>query len=489
VVTLQGQSWSDAPSATPLYFDIHLFTFKKETAHVNHRTYLVFLPCIYGRKLPSLLKLASQNWGTNGSQPGEMEHFMKAVRAPSLIFTIAAALAIHVYAQCQFTNGLVAYYPFNGNANDESTNANNGTPQNAVLTADRFGVADHAYEFNGVNAYISAPNQSYLSFPNGEFSISLWAAMEGVPSLDAFLIGLDNGNNGGAQKWIFFYGQLNIPYPPPGDYVGFTVNQSIQNSDYWLATTQYAPVLRSWHHYVITQMGSTYTLCIDGVSASGSTNYVYSGLTQFSGVAGPSTIPSGITAPLTIGEAEGGGYFHGKLDDIRIYNFALSSNEVAQLFAFESTPPCIPHRATAAAIFTNGIVVGVNVIDGGCGYTNTPLVLILGGGGTGAAATAVVSNGVVASITVTDAGAGYTSAPSIYIYSPLGLQVGLIKAVAPSFSDLLIGTNYQLQVSSDLTNWTDEGSIFTATNPTTVYPQYFDVTYWGQLFFRLQVAP
>ena len=53
-------------------------------------------------------------------------------------------------AFCQFpTNGLVGYWPFNGNANDESNNGHNGTVSGATLVADRFGNVNSAYNFNG----------------------------------------------------------------------------------------------------------------------------------------------------------------------------------------------------------------------------------------------------------------------------------------------------------------------------------------------------
>ena len=70
-----------------------------------------------------------------------------------------------------------------------------------------------------------------------------------------------------------------------------------------------------------------------------------------------------------------------------------------------------------------------------------------------------------------------------------GPRVSLIKAVKPSFSNLTIGANYQLQVSGNLNTWTNQGSPFTATNTSGVYPQYWDVDDWSQLFFRLQVSP
>jgi hypothetical protein len=76
-----------------------------------------------------------------------------------------------------------------------------------------------------------------------------------------------------------------------------------------------------------------------------------------------------------------------------------------------------------------------------------------------------------------------------FVLTTLGPQVDLLKAVKPSFSYLDVGTNYQLQDSGDLRNWTNQGSPFTATNTSMVYPQYWDVDNWSQLFFRLQVSP
>ena len=65
------------------------------------------------------------------------------------------------------------------------------------------------------------------------------------------------------------------------------------------------------------------------------------------------------------------------------------------------------------------------------------------------------------------------------------MQIGLIKAVKPSFFGLCAGTNYQLQISGDLNTWTNQGAVFTATNANMIYPQYWDVDNWNRLFFRL----
>jgi hypothetical protein len=71
----------------------------------------------------------------------------------------------------------------------------------------------------------------------------------------------------------------------------------------------------------------------------------------------------------------------------------------------------------------------------------------------------------------------------------LGTRVEILKAVRPSFSNLSIGTKYQLQTSSNLTAWTNEGSPFTATASSMVYPGYWDVVNWNTLNFRLHVVP
>ena len=52
------------------------------------------------------------------------------------------------------TNGLLGWWPFNGNANDESGNGYNGTVNGASLSADRFGNSNKSYEFDGIDDYI-----------------------------------------------------------------------------------------------------------------------------------------------------------------------------------------------------------------------------------------------------------------------------------------------------------------------------------------------
>jgi hypothetical protein len=82
------------------------------------------------------------------------------------------------FAQVNPEQGLKAYYPFNGNANDASGNNNNPSFNNAILTTDRFGTPNSAYHFNGVDTYIRIPNNSSLNFGN-QITLSAWVRPTG----------------------------------------------------------------------------------------------------------------------------------------------------------------------------------------------------------------------------------------------------------------------------------------------------------------------
>ena len=85
---------------------------------------------------------------------------MNTIKARLAIILLLGSFAGTAFSQSYLTNGLVAYYPFDGNANDASGNGNNGIVTNAVLVSDRFGITNSAYQYNGSNSAIlfaSAP--------------------------------------------------------------------------------------------------------------------------------------------------------------------------------------------------------------------------------------------------------------------------------------------------------------------------------------------
>ena len=114
--------------------------------------------------------------------------------------------------------------------------------------------------------------------------------------------------------------------------------------------------------------------------------------------------------------------------------------------------------------------MGTTINDSGSGYTNTPSVRFIGGGGTGAGAFAVVSNGAVTGITITNAGFGYTSAPVVVIAPPFipSPSLGISPMSFLTFTNLAIGGNYQLQSYASY-YWLNQPLNFTATN--SIYTQ------------------
>jgi hypothetical protein len=383
-----------------------------------------------------------------------------------------------------FTNSLVAYYPFDGNANDASGNGNNGTPfGTTAFGADRFGNTNSCLSLSGGSGDGSGVVVPSLSnAPLGNLTYSAWFVLSNL--------NLPRG----ATLFMPLMGRVECDGEQCGAIcvngkTGIITNTFIYYTGGATHGSQEVPPLNTWCQVVFT------------LDDSGDANFYLNGTSV------PGYGPAPISPPMEFcigaatgndcGPAETPGVYvwNGLIDDVRVYNRVLSSNEVQELYAYESVPggqpqPCIPSPATATATVVNGFVVGVTVTDGGCGYTNAPVVSLVGGGGTGAAAIAVVTNGVVVGITITDPGTGYTSTPTVVIYSSIiSSQIGLIRAVIPTFSSLSVGLSYQLQVSSGLNTWTNYGSSFVATNAALIYPQSFSVTNWDQLFFRLLGSP
>lgn len=382
------------------------------------------------------------------------------MRTKAFFAILATALSIQVHAQSWTTNGLVAYYPFNGNALDATGNGHHGVINGSTISAstNRWRAANSALHFGG-GSYISVtPTPVDV---NASWTISFWCVIDANGGPQNFVSTGNDNQNGLNIRYVF-----GNPYPWQ-----FAAGPNLGVGCAWNGTN----AATIWNMITVVRSGNSFEGFLNGTRRT-ATNLVI-------------TIQD--VGSLWFGREEVGTPYDlvGSLSDIRIYNRALSTNEVQDLYAIESARPCSTHRAAATATLYNGFVVAADLTDNGCGYTNTPLVLIQGGGGTGATAVAVVSNGVVTGITITSTGIGYTSTPNIYIYAPFGPQTGLLKAVRPVFTDLYPGSNYQLQVSADMATWTNQGLPFTATNATVGYQQYWDVDNWNQLFFRLQPAP
>lgn len=223
------------------------------------------------------------------------------------------------------TRGMVAYYPFNGNANDESINNNHGIKYNdPILTADRFGIENGAYKFNGLNQFIEASDQDYLSISEtGKLSVSVWMSCDTLdfPSTTTeypyvHWMGKGITNN---HEWTFRIYNKNSYRPNRTSAYAFNLSGGLGSG----ASVQEALSVGQWIHYVAVYDFSNDTILFykNGVYRKGTTFY-YEG----------DIIPGNGTAPLRIGHRDGSNFFKGNIDDIRIYNKRLSPEEISDIY-------------------------------------------------------------------------------------------------------------------------------------------------------------
>ncbi|MDR3564417.1 MAG: choice-of-anchor J domain-containing protein [Negativicutes bacterium] len=143
--------------------------------------------------------------------------------------------------------------------------------------------------------------------------------------------------------------------------------------------------------------------------------------------------------------------------------------------------------ATATSVVTNGYLVEATLTYGGFGYTNTPGVRFIGGGGSGAEGVCVVSNGMVIGVDISNPGSGYSSAPIVVIAPPFIPKpaMGIVALSFLSFTNLVVGTSYQFQfdLGGTLINI---GPSFSATN--TTFTQYVSGTV-GPNDYQLATEP
>jgi hypothetical protein len=203
-------------------------------------------------------------------------------------------------------NGLAAYYPFNGGATDESGVGNNGTVVGARLTVDRFGIQNHAYNFNGLNNEIVVADDSLLS--PSSLTISLWARPAAIRCWQTFISKGGNGSGHTPQYELYYCDSLHYlssdSFEP---YYQFSANEQIANN--------------RWQHLVLSHSNDSVRFYLNGVLDK-----------TLNGVFTPATPTA---ESLYIGaEARhwDSTYYWGDLDDIRIYNRALSDSEVTLLF-------------------------------------------------------------------------------------------------------------------------------------------------------------
>jgi photosystem II stability/assembly factor-like uncharacterized protein len=204
--------------------------------------------------------------------------------------------------------GLKAYYPFNGNAIDESGTGNNGNISGASLTTDRFNNANTALSFNGTNSYVWVNQHSTLEFGTGDFTVCAWIKTPSqqfsrvVSKGECFSSGWQLGQNSTIE--------VSLQSPPNGPSYLHSINNNYADNQ--------------WHFILMRRSNGIVQIFGDGDPDG--TPYVF---------------PYSLTnesALMTIGRCEvsygscSDAFFNGSIDDVRIYNRALDQAEIDTLY-------------------------------------------------------------------------------------------------------------------------------------------------------------
>ncbi len=231
----------------------------------------------------------------------------------NLILILFLALSLNTAAQVNLTQGLIAYYPFNGNANDASGNNINGAVNGATLTTDAFGVTNNAYEFDGATSYISLPfNAKYDFAPIDSFSISTWVLPYQNSSWLAQALVVKSPFNSNYNASLWNYGSYLVNNKAM---TGWAANNIVNGT-----TTMTNN--KCWYNVVVTYKNGIWHLYVNGqLEAQDLTK------THF-------IIQDGANSTIAFGRKgeASGDYFKGKMDEVRIYNRNLSNLEVDSLF-------------------------------------------------------------------------------------------------------------------------------------------------------------
>lgn len=201
------------------------------------------------------------------------------------------------------SGGLLGWWPFSGTPNDESANGNHFTNNGATNTTDRFGAANSAYQFNGTSGHLVTSTFNHTFSDTGSFSVSIWIKKTSTASGVAMMSGTSAAGN---FIWLVQGGASNM-----------TFGTNKQQQAWFYSSTPYT--VNTWTHYVGTYTGQVMRFYKNGALV-GTLSFTYTGTTQ-------------ANMPLYVGKGISNNYFTGALDDIGIWDRALSPTEIASLFS------------------------------------------------------------------------------------------------------------------------------------------------------------
>jgi gliding motility-associated-like protein len=227
------------------------------------------------------------------------------------LLTLLSLITLQTYSQVNLNDGLIGCYTFSGNANDLSGSNNHGKVNGATLATDRFGNANSAYDFDGINDYIEiSPKGLELN----EFSYSFWVYPRSLPQYQQAFFIFSIGSTFGDQ-----YVLIGNQYP--------SVLHGISNGSYLdinlnvRCMTNVLPKLNEWYHVVLAKDSDNYYFYVNGkLLCTNPTN----GYKAFYGIG---TVKATIGARNNYGQA-----VNALIDDIHLYNRAINQSEVDEFF-------------------------------------------------------------------------------------------------------------------------------------------------------------
>ncbi|NOU47432.1 MAG: T9SS type A sorting domain-containing protein [Bacteroidales bacterium] len=207
-------------------------------------------------------------------------------------------------------HGLLAHYPFSGNANDSTGHGHDGVVfGNPTITTDRFGNLNSAYEFDGVDDYID----TYSTFDYDRRSVSAW-----INPYD--IIGSGGSGDNTLVHVALTQDDYNLRYGL------FRIDIDNEKLKLWAGgaygTFEFQPInVNNWYHIVLVRNEDTTRYYVNGEFLGN----------RLSDSIGSSFHPNN-NLIIGAGRSTFDQFFKGKIDDIRIYSKALNSCEIDQLY-------------------------------------------------------------------------------------------------------------------------------------------------------------
>ena len=258
----------------------------------------------------------SESWELNG-KVDDVRIYNRALSATEILtlYNSTKSTKVNSSQNNKLTNGLVGLWSFDGpdisgtTAYDRSGNANNGTLTGSPsLIAGRIG---QGMSFDGVNDYANITSADSIKFTS-TFSASAWINPDSITVTEKFSGIVGKGGYGLNSGWELVLNRDNTGAAAIGT-LGFVVKQT----DVYTSTVL---SVGRWYHVVVTFDGSTKRIYLNGVLDNSEAGGSFTADDQlvYIGVRNPAEYHFG--------------YFEGDMDDVRIYNRALSTSEIQMLY-------------------------------------------------------------------------------------------------------------------------------------------------------------